>query len=882
VEQGPLDRTHREDFLEGPVRIPLAIPRILALAALAATLGAAQASLDKVTLQLKWHHQFQFAGYYAAQQQGYYREAGLDVDILEADPGIDVVREVVSGRAQFGVGTSALLLSRREGQPVVVLAVIFQHSPLVLVARADAGISSVQDLAGKRLMIEPHSDELIAYLHREGVGERSMTLLEHTFDPQDLIKGKVDCMSAYQTDETYFLDQARFKYLTFSPRMGGSDFYGDNLFTSRAELEAHPGRVKAFREASLKGWKYAMQHPEEIADLIIAQYGERRGRGYLLYEAQKMATLLRPDLVEMGYMYPGRWQHIIRTYEELGLLPKGFDPEGFLYEPEAGVHQVNRRLAAIIAVLVALGLLLGGIALILFRLSLRLKKEVASREEAERAQKRQATLLRTLISTVPDLIWFKDPQGVYQACNLRCEQFFGAKEAEVVGKTDHDFVARELADRFREDDLKALAQGGLRVNEERVFFADDGHEECLETIKTPVVGADGQVLGVIGIGRDITARKRAEEALRDAEAKFHRSQKMESLGRLAGGVAHDMNNVLGAILGLASVHMETQPAGDPIHQAFTTIAKACARGKDLVHRLLGFARQGLAEERELDLNELVRDQVRILERTTLARIRVEMDLAPDLRPIRGEASALAHLLMNLCINAVDALPDNGTLTLRSRNVDSDWVEVQVEDDGCGMSREVLERAPEPFFTTKALGKGTGLGLSIVHSTVQAHHGQLEIQSEPGKGTLVKARFPAGTPSIQAGPAEEFPPEPARGSRRVLLVDDDELVQNSIQAILQALGHTVLARPGGEEALATLEAGFEPDVVILDMNMPGLGGAGTLPRLRALRPRLPILLATGRADQAAVSLVETYPNVTLLTKPFGLRELRHCLGELFPG
>lgn len=864
------------------MRNPLLVLRSLVLGALAAALGATQAPLDRVTLQLKWHHQFQFAGYYAAQQQGYYREAGLDVNILEAEPGMDVIKEVVSGRAQFGVGTSALLLSRQQGQPVVVLAVIFQHSPLVLVARTGAGIASVHDLAGKRVMIEKHSDELIAYLHREGVDKSTMTLLDHTFDPTDLIKGKVDGMSAYQTDETYFLDQAHFNYLTFSPLMGGSDFYGDNLFTSEGELAKHPDRVKAFREASLKGWKYAMQHPEEVTDLIIARYGERRGRGYLLYEAQKMNALLRPDLVEMGYMYSGRWRHIIHTYQELGLLPKAFRLEGFLYEPEAGAHQINRRLVAAIAVLVCLGLLLSGVALILFRLSLRLKREVASREKAEEAQKHQAMLLRTLINTVPDLIWFKDPAGVYQACNLRFEHFFGAKEAEIVGRTDHDFLDPDLADFFRENDQKALAAGGPKVNEERIRFADDGHEECLETIKTPVVGNDAQILGVIGIGRDITERKRSEEALRTAEAKFHRSQRLESLGRLAGGVAHDMNNVLGAILGLASVHAETQPADGPVHQAFTTIAKACTRGKDLVHSLLGFARQGLAEERELDLNVLVRDQVRIMERTTLARVRVEVDLAPDLRPMRGEASALAHLLMNLCINAVDAISDNGTLTLRTRNVDPDWIEVQVEDTGCGMSREVLERAMDPFFTTKAQGKGTGLGLSIVHSTVQAHQGLLEIKSEPGEGTLVRIRFPACEPSAPAADSlEASRSEATHRPLKVLLVDDDDLVQSSIQAILEALGHSVVTSPGGEEALAAIGAGYEPDVVILDMNMPGLGGTGTLPRLRALRPGLPVILATGRADQAAVSLVEAHPKVTLISKPFDLRELRQCLESHFP-
>jgi len=727
------------------------------------TLGATQERLTQVTLQLKWHHQFQFAGYYAAQEQGYYREAGLDVKVLEAQPGLDVVKEVVSGRAQFGVGTSALLLSRHQGEPVVVLATVFQHSPIILVARTGEDLGSVQDLPGKRLMIEPHSDELFAYLRKEGVSEHSVIHKKHTFDPEDLIKGKVDFMSAYLTDEPYFLDKVRFPYLTFTPRMAGIDFYGDNLFTSESELKAHPEQVKAFREASMKGWKYAMQHPQEIADLIISRYGVRRGREYLLYEAQKMIMLVQPDFVEMGYMYPGRWQHIIDTYVDLGLLPKGFSLEGFLYEPEAGVRQINRRLVTAIVVLVGLGLLLGGAALVLSRLYLRLKRETSSREEAERA--------------------------------MRLE-----------------------------------------------------HEQ-----KTQL------------------------------ELQLQQARKMESLGNLSGGIAHDMNNVLGAILGIASANLADHPPGSPTHRAFDTITKAAERGGKMVRSLLSFARQSPAELRELDLNQILREQVDLLERTTLSLIHLELDLDPDLRAIQGDAGALSQALMNLCVNAVDAMPDNGTLTLRTRNLDPEWIEVRVEDTGSGMPREVMDRALEPFFTTKEVGKGTGLGLSMVYSIVKAHHGQIEIRSEPGQGTQVAMRFPAceTVPKV-AEPLVTPPSGTPRRALEVLLVDDDDLIRDTLQVVLQSLGHTVWPTSSGEEALARIEAGFHPEVVILDLNMPGLGGTGTLPRLRALLPKVPVLLSTGRADQTAENLAKAHPFTTLLPKPFNIKALRDLLEPIGRG
>ena len=359
------------------------------------------------------------------------------------------------------------------------------------------------------------------------------------------------------------------------------------------------------------------------------------------------------------------------------------------------------------------------------------------------------------------------------------------------------------------------------------------------------------------------------------QAQMQNSQKMESLGTLAGGVAHDMNNVLGAILGLASAHLETQPAGSPAYRAFETIAKAAVRGGKLVKNLLSLARQNPAENLQLDLNTVLREEIRLLEFTTLVGVRLVLDLADGLRPIRGDASSLTHAFMNLCVNAVDAMPEKGTLTLRTRNLGEDWVEVVVEDTGTGMSREVLEKACDPFFTTKETGKGTGLGLSMVQAAVKGHSGQFEIQSEPGLGTRVCLRFPACEPSAPEAVAEPEAPS-ARGALSVLVVDDDELIRDSMEAVLGSLGHTAALARSGEEALARLDSGWVPDLVILDMNMPGLGGGGTLPRLRARLPMAPILLATGRADQAAQDLVDADPRVTLLSKPFSSEELQRCI------
>ena len=309
-------------------------PVLRALGALVVlALGCPALGATPVTLQLKWTHNFQFAGYYAALEKGYYRAAGLDVRIEEARPGLDVAGRVVAGQADFGVGNSALLLDRHAGRPVVVLATIFQHSPAVYITRRQSAAQSVHDLAGKRVMVEPAMAELTAYLRREGIADDRLAVLQHSFNPQDLIDGKIDAMSAYLSYEPYFLDQAGFDYQIFTPRSAGIDFYGDNLFTSEALLKARPDLARAFRRASLRGWEYAMAHPGEIATLIHERYAPAVSRDFQLFAARQMQSLIRADVVEIGYMNAGRWRHIAETYEGIGMLPAKFDFAGFFVHP---------------------------------------------------------------------------------------------------------------------------------------------------------------------------------------------------------------------------------------------------------------------------------------------------------------------------------------------------------------------------------------------------------------------------------------------------------------------------------------------------------------------------------------------------------------------
>jgi signal transduction histidine kinase/CheY-like chemotaxis protein len=378
---------------------------------------------------------------------------------------------------------------------------------------------------------------------------------------------------------------------------------------------------------------------------------------------------------------------------------------------------------------------------------------------------------------------------------------------------------------------------------------------------------------------DITDHIQAERDKERLQTQLMRSQRMESLGSLAGGIAHDMNNVLAAIRGMAEVGRDDQEEGSRSWKSFDTIIKAAGRGGITVKSLLTFARQRSEDAvttEIVDLNMVLKDEVALLERTTLARVKLVLALEEHLWPIYGDVSALNLMFMNLCINSMDAMPDGGTITLRTRNSGHGYIEVIVEDTGQGMSKEVLDRALDPFFTTKEVGKGTGLGLPMVFTTVKAHKGIMEIKSEVGVGTKVILRFPSckvDPPKDRAIPPGE---DHTHGSLTIFVIDDDDLIQNATAAVLESLGHKVSVSSTGEEALERLKTGFKPDVVILDMNMPGMGGMAALPLIREILPATPILITTGWVNPEALALVDRYPLVTTLTKPYTISDLKQYL------
>ncbi len=461
----------------------------------------------------------------------------------------------------------------------------------------------------------------------------------------------------------------------------------------------------------------------------------------------------------------------------------------------------------------------------------------------------------------------------------------------VLGWTERELLSRGYSTFMHPEDepptleaIGRMAETSRPARFENRISTSDGGWRYIEWTVTPE--ADG--INFIAVGRDISVAKAREAELEQAQEALRQSQKMEAMGSLTGGVAHDFNNLLTPIIGSLDMLVRKAVGSERERRLIDGALQSAERAKTLVQRLLAFARRQPLQPMAVDLSKLIDGMVGLLGSTLGPQIDLRIDLSNGLPPAKADPNQLEMALLNLAVNARDAMPDGGDLTIGARCQSikgrhpsgakpGDYVLLRVKDTGTGMDEATLRRATEPFFSTKGIGKGTGLGLSMVHGLAAQLGGGLSIDSAVGIGTTIELWLPVSLAAIGAEDRDEAPTPLVRGRGIALLVDDEELVRMSTADMLVDLGYEVVEASSAEEALSLLQGGVEPSLVVTDHLMPGMSGAQLARELRVLRPTLPVLIVSGYAEAEGLD-----PQVARLTKPFRNADLAQMLSNIQAG
>jgi len=510
-------------------------------------------------------------------------------------------------------------------------------------------------------------------------------------------------------------------------------------------------------------------------------------------------------------------------------------------------------------------------------------RNITARKNMERELKQTKEYLENVIENAVDAIGIVNREGKFLLWNKRACEIFGYHFEELRGRHYSTLYADEKA---KEQVLALLRQEGLVRQHEIAMLRKDGVEVPMELSLNLLKDDNGETVGSLCLARDLTEKKRLEAQLLHAT-------KMEAVGTLAGGIAHDFNNVLQGIQGYAQLLLLDREGSERGYRELQEISRAAFRGGELTKQLLTFSRKLQAKLRPINLNIEVKQSVRLLERTIPKMIAIELRLQDDLKYINADPTQMEQVLINLAVNAKDAMPKGGRLVIETkdmaldeeqRRVRSDlkpgpYVLLSVVDTGHGMEKETLEHVFDPFFSTKEVGKGTGLGLSIVYGIVKNHGGYIECSSEPGRGARFDIYLPALEFSEESEAARHSKP-PEGGRETVLLVDDEESLRDIAKQMLTKYGYTVLTAADGETALATyLQEGRRIDLVILDLIMPGMGGRQCLSKLLEMNPEAKVIICSGHLTEAESASPIELGAKRLVRKPYELSEMLDCVRQV---
>ncbi|NNF99923.1 MAG: response regulator [Desulfobacteraceae bacterium] len=519
-----------------------------------------------------------------------------------------------------------------------------------------------------------------------------------------------------------------------------------------------------------------------------------------------------------------------------------------------------------------------------------LREEISDRKKAQEELKSNEQKLQNILDFAPPVIYLKDLHGKYIMGNKQFEHIYQVPRDQIAGLDDRQLHDGDTYRIIRAGDDRIIDTGTHIEVEEKI--ERNGKAKTYSTIKFPLKNTGGEIYAIGGISTDITVNRHLESQLRQA-------QKLEAIGTLASGVAHDFNNILQAISGYIEL-MLLQEKGRAVNkQPLNQMQSAIDRAADLIRRLLIFSRKSDVKLKLLDLNNTISHAMGLLERTLPKMIQIRKDFSACPATVYADPVQMEQVLMNMGVNAGDAMPDGGTLTIRTANVTlteefcrprpettpGDYVLIEIDDTGAGMDQDTLQRVFEPFFTTKGIGKGTGLGLATVYGIVKHLRGHISCNSRPGMGTNFKLYIPSISSAKNMAENENVCKRIpiSKGNERILVVDDEETVREIAENALNKFGYTVTTAENGEQAIETYKGMRNAiDLVILDLGMPGMGGLKCLKALIDLYPQVKVLIASGYGQSDTISKSLEFGAAAFIKKPYHILDLGKIVRNLLDG
>ena len=876
---------------------------------------------EKISLQLLWKHQFEFAGFYMAKEKGFYKKVGVEVDIKEFDFGMNIVDDVLSGAIDIGIGRSTLILDRLNGKDVVLLSAIYQSSPFVLVSKQRPDLLDLEDFKNKKIML---SDDfaLIAsvssMMKMKDIKPTDYTEVPHSFNIKDLVDGKVDLMTTYLSNEPFHLIESGVGYRVFNPKDYGFDFYADIVFTSQKYLDANKENIDKFHEATLKGWEYAFDNIDETVNVIMNKYNsQNKSEKALYYEAGVLKKLAYVDGVKFGSISEARIQKITYIYRLLGITNKSDATlDGLVYEPHK-FSDILKQIFSLNILLLVVGLLILSYLLVLYKQNI-LKKENKKLEEIVERKTQKLKIYNKELEKqkdLYDLVFEKSATGVLLIdiqskkiieCNTQVVNLLGAESKEyVIGK-----FPSELSCEFQHDGKKSdeKAEEYIRhaVKSGKVYFEwihkkVDGEQFWVEVSLTKLNIDAKDFLYVTW--KDINGKKQAEQELQKSRTTLQllnesleekikeRTRELEYAlnvkSNFLANMSHEIRTPLNGIVGFVDILYKKET--DEKKQAKLQIIKESSHSLlTIINDILDFSKieskKLLIEKIPVNLKEIFEHIIELFfDKAKEKNVKITLNLDDNLpKSILGDATRVKQVISNILSNAIKFANIDSTIVINVNYLINDHkLYCEIIDKGIGINSSKIDSIFNSFeqadsSVSRSYG-GTGLGLSISKTLVELMGGTIGVESEIGKGS--KFYFTIDIDEVKSEVKKEVESfeEHKELIGEVLIVEDNVTNQMLLKLLLKELELEADLANDGLEAVEAVRK-KEYNIILMDENMPNMSGLEATRVIRELEfgKKVPIIAVTANALKGDRKNFTDNGMNDYLSKPIDFDKLKYIL------